>query len=109
MLSAGDEQFFIVTHRFSHRAASLCIFGICVSVAYFSQKDYALGNRRVGVIFFAENAAAPLHDARKGRHYSTRRPRPVEPSCRVVMTLAVIMLCKQTNRTRGDVVMVCVD
>jgi len=44
--------------------------------------DFKLG----GVLhFFAK------HDDRKGHHYYTRLSRPVEPSCIVVMTLAVIM------------------
>src|SRR6266487_5020925 len=40
---------------------------------------------------FVQNASP--HDDRKGHHYYTRLSRPVEPSCIVVMTLAVIMLC----------------
>src|SRR2546430_2482568 len=43
--------------------------------------------------------APPPHDDRKGHHYYTRRLRRPRQLCIVVMTLAVIMLCKKMPPT----------
>ncbi len=46
--------------------------------------------------------SAPPHDDRQGHHYYIRIPRPVKPSCIVVMTLAVIMLRQNPTPTLGE-------
>ena len=55
---------------------------------------------RLGLLPLLPVLVGHCQNDRQGHHYYTRMPRPVEPACIVVMTLAVIMLTAALLRAR---------